>query len=214
MPSELDLTTVATAASVLGVSAADVHLPRLITAASRAAARFLGYDVHARTGVVETVASNGGPHLFLRAGQVTALTEVLIDGAAADLSGIVIESALMGRLRRKDGWPFTGSASGGVSSTPLHAWDTGELQVTFNAGWVTPGQKALDATKVRTLPEDLEQGVLEIVTALYRRRGQDADVTSRSLGDGSITFGAKSAIPATATAWLAPYRKPTRRLFG
>lgn len=213
MPSELDLTTAATAASVLGVSAATADLPRLVTVASRAVARFLGYDVHQRTGVVETVASQGGPYLFLRAGQVTALTEVLVNSAAADLAGIVIESVLMGRLRRKDGWPFTGSSSSGVSSTPLHAWDTGELRVTFNAGWVTPGQNALDATKVRALPEDIEQGCLEILTALYRRKGQDADITSRSLGDGSISWGAKRALPETAAAWLAPYRKSTRRLF-
>ena len=67
VPSAVDLTTAATAAEVLGVPA-DAGLARLITAASTAIATWLGYSVHRRELVTETLASSGGPFLFLRAG--------------------------------------------------------------------------------------------------------------------------------------------------
>lgn len=214
MPSAIDLTTVEIAASVLGVSASDPHLPRLVTAASAAVARYVGYELHQRLGVVETVAGQGGPFLFLRAGAVRSIASVAVNGQELDPSAYALDSASMGRIvGRQAGFPFTGSSTAGISPSPLSAYDTGAIVVTFDAGYVTPGQKALDGSLAVDLPPELEQATLEVVTAWYRQRGHDARIGSISLGGGSVSYSELTALPATAKQLLAPYRKATRRLF-
>lgn len=209
---EIDLTTPATAAAEVGAAANDAVVQRLISVASRMVANHLGYAVQRRTGVIETVAGHGTPLLFLRAGQIVSIQSVEIDGAAVAATGYAIDSALFGRIRRIDAcWPFTGMTSGGVADGPMRALDTGEIKVTLTAGWVTPGQNALlPATYPAVdLPEDIQQAAIEIFTALWRRRGQDQGVASRSLGGGSISYRSDSTGPLapSARALLAPYRR-------
>lgn len=209
---EIDLTTPTTAAADVGANVADAALQRLISVASRMVANHLGYVVQRRAGVVETVAGHGTPLLFLRAGQLVSVESVELDGAALSPTGYAIDSALFGRIRRVDAcWPFTGLTSGGIADGPLRALDTGKIKVTFTAGWVTPGQVALLPGTYPTadLPEDIQQAAIEVFTALWRRRGQDQGVASRSLGGGSISYRADSAsaITPSTRALLAPYRR-------
>lgn len=219
MPSPYDLTTLEAAATRLKVSTADVELPSLITAASRAVSRHVGYELHRREGLTESVAGHGGRYLFLRAGAVQSVQRVEECGAEVPPDAYRLESPLMGRIARRRGcWPFTGRTSGGISNTPLQAEATGELVVTYTAGWVTPGQVALarEADAASTLVSDLEPDIAEAalitVTAWYRRKGRDADVASVGLGDSSQSFAGTGplAVPTLAQGLLAPYRKPTR----
>lgn len=220
MANAADMTTVERAAGRLRVSTSDTELPALITAASKALARHLGYTVERRTGVEESVVGRGGVYLFLRAGAVQSITSITVGGSAVDSSLCALDGepgALMGRIVARGGhrWPFTGEATAGVSSTPYRAYDTGELIVTFTAGWWTPGQVALGQNGSSTLPEDLEQACVETVTAWYRRTGHDPDVTSRSTGDASVSYGSagRTAIPTVAQELARPYVKSTRRPF-
>jgi hypothetical protein len=208
VPSFLDLTASAVAAQALGVPVGDAQLQRLITASSAAIAQWLGYPVHRRVVVDESVAASGGPTLFLRAGAVQSLQAVKVGGAEVPAANYRIDSAIRGRVVGR-GWPFTGASSGGISSTPLHTYDTGEVTVSYTSGWVTPGQAADDPGTYPTvdLPGDIEQACLELVVAWYRRRGRDGDVASVSLGGGSFSYANKQAVPVTARTLLAPYRK-------
>lgn len=210
--SDIDLTTLAIAAGEVGATSTDAAVQRILSAASRVVANHLGYAVHRRTGVVETVAGHGTPLLFLRAGQLVSVQGIEVDGAALAASGYVIESALFGRIRRVGAsWPFTGRSSGGVSDAPLRAADNGKIKVTCTAGWVTPGQNATAPGTYPTvdLPEDIQQAAIEVFVALWRRRGQDQGVASRALGGGSISYRADSAGPLApaSKALLAPYRR-------
>jgi hypothetical protein len=227
MPSELDMTTAARAAARLSVSASEAELPVLITAASSALARYLGYPAHRRVGAVETVPGLGGVHLFLRAGAVQAIASITVNGTTLESTRYALDGeqgARMGRLVARQGyrWPFTGEASGGVSSTPYYSYDTGEIECTFTAGWVTPGQVALAAaespprTLTSDMPAELEQAVLEVVTAWHSGKGRDTRVASMSTGDASVSWGGGELppLPAMARLLAEPYRKPVRRALG
>jgi hypothetical protein len=220
-----DLVTLEAAAERVKAPPNEAELPSLITAVSRAMARHLRYELHRRTGVVETVASNGGAYLFLRGGGLQRIEEVRIGGSIVDDTLYHLEDTKAGRIvHRRGAWPFTGASSGGVNSTPLHSYDTGEIVVKYTAGYVTPGQAALNpaagqprheaALAVVSLPEDIQEAALVTVVSWFRKLGRDPDVTNRAIGDGSVSYGAdslrggKPALPLPAVELLRSYRKP------
>lgn len=217
------MSTVEVAAARLGVSASDASLPALLTAASSALARFTGYPLHRQTGVEESAVGQGGVYLFLRAGAVQSVQAITVSGTTLAATCYALDGKsgqAMGRLVARAGyrWPFTGQATGGVSSTPYRAHDTGELVVTFTSGWVTPGQVELAAAEspprklTSDMPAELEQAVLEVVTAWRSAVGRDGRVTAMSTGDASVNWDtAQAALPSIAQVLVGPYCKPTRR---
>lgn len=207
MADAIDLTVVATAAGALGISAADASLPRLITAASQAIADWLGYPVHSREDVAETLVGDGGPYVWTQAGCVRSAV-VAVGGVELEASQVRIDNAIRGRLV-VDSFPFTGAGSAGISSAPVLSYRTGELTAVLSCGWVTPGQNALDAETYPAvdLPASIEQAAIEVVTAWYARKGRDQDIASLSVGSGSVSYADKQAIPATARLLLSSYRK-------
>lgn len=217
MPTEYDFTTLARAADRLKVATTDAQLPALITAGSRALSNWLGYEVHLRTDVEESVPSEGGRRLFLRAGAVRRLVRITVGGSEVAASEYFLESPKLGRIQRRTGcWPFTGEWTDGVSPMPHTAYDTGEIIVTYDAGWRTPGQVALAleadsaSTLTSDLPTELEEAALVTITALYRPAGRDPNVTSRSTGDASVTWSADpKAVPPLARQ-LAGHHQKTR----
>jgi hypothetical protein len=219
MPFADDFTTLARAANRLKVPPTDAELPGLVLAASRAVANFLGYEAHLRESVVETVVGQGGAYVWLRAGAVRQLRSVRVRGAELLPETVAIDCTRAGRLvHRRGGWPFTGSATHGIVPTPLRAWDTGEIVVTFDSGWRTPGQVALalaqdaGSTLASDLPAELEEAALLTLAALQRPAGRDPNVVSRSTGGASVTWRADaSAVPLLAQQLAAPHQKPGRR---
>ncbi|NBD09269.1 hypothetical protein [Corallococcus silvisoli] len=208
-----DLLTAAQLPATVRDAADPERLPLLISAASLALAAHVGYPLHRRMAVVESVASAGGRYLWLRSGGVRQVTRVEVYGAELPATAYALESALMGRVvARGEAWPFTGTWSPGVSSTPLHVEDTGALVVTYDAGWVTPGQAALDAALVVDLPADLQLAAQMVVGVLVSGDGAE-EAVSESIGGTSLTRatdedGQLPAVPARARRLVARYRRP------
>jgi hypothetical protein len=214
MASAVDLTTAATAAARLGVAAGDAALPGLITASSEAIAEAMGYPLLRRAGVAETV-RGGGMRLKLAAGAVQSITSISCYGAEREVGTYTLEDGIKGIvLAFSQPWPFTGRTGGGVSQAPTFREDTGNITVTVTAGWVTPGQVVLDATKTRDLPHSIEQACIIVVTAWYLERGKNPNVTSQSTGNAAISFdaghGGRVALPLNALQLLRRYRKHVR----
>ncbi|AEI66946.1 hypothetical protein [Corallococcus macrosporus] len=213
MPAPQDLLTAAMLHPAARAGVETARLGLFITAASEAVASFVGYPLHRRMGVVESVAGTGGPYLWLAGGAVRQVVRVVVRGVELDAESYALESALMGRLvARSSRWPFTGSWTTGVSPTPLEARDTGEVVVTYDAGWVTPGQAALDDTLQVDLPAAIQLAAVEAVTAALSRDGKPGDVASENIGGTSMSYfagegGGRAAIPSTARQMLAPYRR-------
>jgi hypothetical protein len=208
----IDLTLVATAAGEVGANASDPALQRIITAASKAVASYLGYPIEwLFDAAAQSVPGNGSRYLFLRAvGNLQQIFSITVGGALLAPSEYAIDDAQFARIRRVNGlWPFTGRTSGGVADDPLRAEDTGDIVVSYAAGWVTPGQVANQEADTVQLPADIEQAALEVITAMWRRRGLDQGVAARSLGDGSVTYRDADVGPLSRStkALLAPYRR-------
>ncbi|MFY1829132.1 hypothetical protein ACN47A_24650 [Myxococcus fulvus] len=189
------------------------RLGLIITAASEAVATYCGYPLHRRLGVVETVACNGGTYLWLRGAAVRQVTRVEVRGVERAAGTYALESSGQGRLvARGVPWPFTGAWSQGVSSTPLECSDTGEVLVEYDAGWVTPGQHAMDGALVVDLPASIQLAAVEVVVAAVSRDGKPGDTASESIGDTSMSYfagedGGRTALPSTARQLLAAYRR-------
>ncbi|MBN8466170.1 hypothetical protein JYJ95_06580 [Corallococcus exiguus] len=213
MPAVEDLLTAAQLPATVRDTADPERLPLLISAASLALAAHVGYPLHRRLGVEESVASAGGRYLWLRSGGVRQVTRVAVRGVELPATAYALESAVMGRVvARGEAWPFTGTWSPGVSSTPLHVEDTGALVVTYDAGWVTPGQAAQDAALQVDLPADLQLAAQMVVGALVHGDGAE-EAVSESIGGTSLTRatdedGQLPAVPARARRLVARYRRP------
>lgn len=198
-----DLTTLATAADVLGVSVADAKLPRLIAAASESIRRYLDRpQLHYGATIVEKLAGyQGQVRLHLGTIPLISVASVVLPDATSLVqdTDYTIESLSEGVLYREEGWPFTGVSVGGVL--------TGEaltIVATYAGGWVTPAQSG-----TRTLPYDIEEVCLQAVAAMYRRQGADPLVASESLGDYSVSFRevVDGLVPSGVLSQLSAYRR-------
>lgn len=215
MPSPYDFTTLARAAARLKVSTSDTQLPALLTASGRTLANWLGYEAHLREDVEESVSSEGGYRLFLRAGAVRRVVRVAVGGEEVPAKDYRLESPRHGRiLRHSCPWPFTGTWTDGVEPLPHTSHDTREILVTYDAGWRTPGQVALAleedpaSTLASDLPAELEEAAMVTLTALYLPAGRDPNVTSRATGDASVSWRADPmALPPMARQLAQHWRK-------
>jgi len=213
MPSPVDLVTAEQLPSTVRDAVEAKRMALLITAASEALAAHVGYPLHRRLGVVESVAGRGGAYLWLRSGAVRQVHRVEVRGQLRAPNTYAVESSVRARLvARGQPWPFTGTWTTGISSTPLDAQDTGEVLVTYDAGWVTPGQRALDTSLVVDLPAALQLAAVEVLTAAVSRDGRPGDVTSEAIGDTSASYavgedGGRVALPASARQLAAPFRR-------
>ena len=219
-----DLTTAATVVEVLGVGEGDIKLPRLIRAASGAVRQYLNRkQLHYVPAYVEKVRpALGRPRLVLDLTPVVSVASVVLeDGSTVDPSDYLVEDADIGFLYRAVGWPYSGLVQGGMLyRDPAAGTSKPSITVTYAGGWVTPAQVASagwSALLPRTLPEDLEEAVVQTVVALYRRGGMDQSISAESMGAYSVSYrnpnsliglGQGGIIPDQAAATLDPYRRP------
>lgn len=198
-----DLTTVAAAADVLGVSASDPKLPRLIGAASGAIRRYLNRpQLHYGASIVEKLPGfEGQVRLYLGVAPLISVASIVLpDGTTLDPADYTIEDLEAAALYRAAGWPYTGLCDDGGR---LYG-EAKTIVVTYAGGWVTPAQSG-----TRNLPFEIEEACLLTVKSLYQYR--DPAITSESLGDYSVTFATATegdgVIPPAAQALLSTHRR-------
>lgn len=208
--SAIDLCLASAVAADLGVSE-DAAVQRCVTAASRAIATYCGRLFHRADGIVESPTSRGRPALLLERAPVLGVTSVVLFGQVLDSTGYSSagRNAEAGILLRKGAcWPLVARDAGGIVPRLEVVEGDGSLTVTYDAGWVTPGQVALGEFAEVTLPEDVQEAAILAAVAFYRRRGTDPNVASESLGDWSVSYagrGTAVALPDAALQLLASY---------
>lgn len=214
---DADLTLPGTVATELGVDASDARLPRLIASASAAIAGVLRRNrLHYGSAIVEKVFGSGRSRVVLDVTPIVSVASVVLpDGTSLLSTEYTRESDDAGLLYRASGWPFTGVARGGLppAADPLVGSETNTITVTYAAGWVTPAQatSAGWAGPARSLPYDIEEACIQLVTNLYRSGGQAANISSESLGDYSVSYADRARIGAMTpgvTELLARYARP------
>jgi hypothetical protein len=213
MANAIDLTLAATVAADLGV-AADATIDRVVTAASRAIATYCGRAFEKATGVVEYPAGYGRPHLVLDRAPILAITSIVEFGSTLSASEYTFEGNLAnaGMVFRRGGAAWARTAQDAGRITPQFDYVQGQstsdgIVVTYDAGFVTPGQKAANGALTVSVPEDLQEAANMVAVNLYKRRTLDQTLAAESLGDWSVTY--RAALPALlgpdVVALLAPY---------
>lgn len=206
----VDLCLSATVASDLGV-ADDARLQRAVTAASRAVARYCGRPF-ARATITEHPAGYGRPLLLLERAPIISIESIHEAGALVPASeyeslGELANGGLV--LRRSGFWLDTGIRGGRITASPdVNVGRSDGIVVVYTAGYVTPGQKALDDSLSVTLPEDVQEAAALVASGLYRRQAVDPTVASEGLGDWNVSY--RAALPTLVLpeveSILAPYR--------
>lgn len=206
---ETDLTTLEAVQEVLGApSTDDPLLARLIVRASRWAEGYLGYPLSAAV-YAETVPGTGLRCLVLSRTPIRAVTRVLdstaTSGATDYSTQLRIEDADAGLLSRDIGFGWTAAVDQNLARTPMVGQETRPWYVTYEAGYVLEGTTSTvggTTSTGRTLPDDIEEAVITKVIGLYEGT---AGVTSKRVGDLSISYASESQDPAADM--LAPYRR-------
>ena len=204
-------TTGAVALEIFGSTAlSTADFPRLnglITRASRWADNYIGFPLSAKI-YAETVPAFGGRCLMLSRVPIRGIAGIYDStstGATNYSTQIRIEDAEAGLLSRDEGFAWTALQADSISESVLPNSETRPWYVIYEAGYRFDGSTTTEGGSTstgRTLPEDLEMGVIEKVKQLY---GGMAGVTSKRVGDLSITY--RSEGPDPAESLLQPYRR-------
>src|ERR1044072_1022894 len=213
------LTTLGALKDELGIDATDesqdARLARLIGVASDFIQRWCGrkFGKLQRT---EYYKGYGTPLMYLRVPPIDAaadLTVVLRDPVSSDaaqefVQGIDfrIEDHELGTLWRPGGWEKTAPLVAGASYEALDGMEAALWAVTYTGGYVlrkdeTTGPPAV----VRTLPYDIEQVCLELITTKQQAQGRDRAITSERLLSWSASYGANDLTESMVAA-LSPYK--------
>ena len=195
-----DLTTYGLVALELGLSDGDTSLQAridpLIAEVSDEIARHCG-RTFARQTYTETLEGYGDATLYLTHRPIVSLTSVSLDGTAVDADTYSIISANGGQVAAlSDGYP--GGRWGYTAGYPRYT-------VVYTAGYILPGNAG------ENLPPALRRVATEVVVDRHINAGRDTSVTSRSMGDLSVTYssGAGAAVmigfPSSVVARLRPF---------
>lgn len=209
MANEIDLCISTDVAADLNITS-DATVSRVVTAASQMIASYLGYPVH-QSEQTEYPLGTGRAFLILSRSPIQSVASVTVNGKALGSSDYRILSK-EGMLQSMAGkWPLVTSIEGfttWIEGQPLP--DPDALTVTYTAGYVTPGQNAVDPQTYPTvtLPPDIIEAAIALSCGLYRSRGLDPNVSGEHLGQWSVSYRDRSGvIPPEVRAMLAPYRR-------
>lgn len=164
---------------------------------------------------VEKVAGFGSHFLLVSKTPILSIASITYDGSTIASTDYEIHGdGMSGEIRRDGGWIWTaGSKVHFIEAVPLPGSERLMYEVTYEAGFVTPA-KAADLSKARTLPYDLEDACIQLISARYLSRGTNPYIKSEKLMSHSITYigessngGGGAAIPSRVETLLHPYRR-------
>lgn len=209
------LTTLAEAKTELGVSGSgdDDYISRLINAASDAIRRYCDRVFYYEEDIEEPVAGFGQTRLVVaRAPIVGTISSITYEGTALDTTTYSVEDAEAGIIYREYGFNWTAKLGNGAIGEPLPGTEELSYVVTYTGGYYTPQQYADDNSVDRSLPWDLEDACIQLVTSRYRAKGRDPRINMERLKSWQANYGTMTTdrthqIPAAIRAILDPYKR-------
>jgi hypothetical protein len=205
------LTTLATVLDELGLATdgggpQDTRLERYITAASALVDSFLDRTLARADGIVEKVAGFGDNFLTVERRPLLAITSISFDGSTIDATNYEIHGdGEAGLIYGRGGFVWTASRLQEIVQTVVTSSERKLFEITYNGGYVTPEQVSQAAFTPQTLPADIEDAVIQMVTTRWRQQGRDQSVKSEKIKSWSATYADSRALPPSIQAVLAPY---------
>lgn len=191
-----DFTTLDAVKAYLNIADAsqDAKITQGIKYAGDFIRRFTGHTF-ARQTVIETVRGFGTNYLMLSLYPITDIAAVLFNGEA--VTDYELSNPEAGLLFRSIGWDWSAASFGSISADPVPNSEDFIYSVQYTGGYCMPCAGGC----TRTLPYDLEQAAIEIVS-LYMDQ-TPLNISQIKVGDYSVSY--KNGIPATITAILNQY---------
>ena len=188
----------------------DDLLNAYISRASNAVQEYLGYPLYRQV--------YGDNQLMLSRTPVNAI-ESITDGAGDELSstGFQIEELDAGIIRRDEGFPWSAGVVSELELRPMPGTEKREYTAVYEAGYTlscsTSTSGYLTVTTGRTIPDWAELATLETAKSWFKRSAADGAISSKRIGDLSITYGGGSVnqalleLPSTAIALLRSHTR-------
>lgn len=203
------LVTLTTVLDELGLTSdggtQDARLERYINSASAAIASYCNRVFQYEAGIVEKVAGYGSPRLYLSRTPILSISSITLDGSTLNSSDYELDDSAQ-YLYREDGWIWTASVQSAVRPQKIPFTEDKDFTVTYTGGYITQQQDD-DAVGTRTLPYDIEDAALQMVTDRWRSQGRDRSIKAEKLGDASITYGSWELSPEVVSV-LKNYKRP------
>lgn len=196
------LTTLQHVADELGLvvgedGARDRVLKRYIQSASNALQELCGRNFEYDAAYEEDVSSDGGKYLVAHKGvPIEAITSIEYDNGQGSMETVdsdqyVLEDSEAGLIRHISGtWRDTQVYVNHIEPARMHGGQHAVYRITYEGGWNTPYQVAegTGSGSGRTLPYDIEDAVIRYVVQKFKARKRDPNVSSMSVGSGSISY--------------------------
>jgi len=211
--SDAALTDLSTALDELGLTtdggAQDARLERYIEAASAGVASYCNRTFERDDAITEKVAGNGRPRILLDRTPLLSITSITIDSSTVASDEYEIERALVGSIYKESLWPADASMGHWITKDPIAGSEDQNITVVYSGGYVTRKQNAdgdFSAADV-SVPLDLEDAVLQLVTSRWRAKGRDQAIKSQTLLGGAVAYGEGGAFSADVVRLLSRYRR-------
>jgi len=204
-----DLTDLASVQEILGAPSSDEPLlQRVISRASRWAETYIGQPLSVQI-YAESVPAFGGRHLMLSRVPIRGVTGIYDSTTTCTATNYStqtrIEDADAGLLSRDEGFAWTALQADSIADTAMPNTETRPWYVIYEAGYSLAGTTSTvggTTSTGRTLPDDIEAGVIEKVKQIY---GGMVGITSKRVGDLQVSY--RSEGPDVAEQMLALHRR-------
>lgn len=186
--------------------AVDSRLNRYINAASDFIERECGRSFSKALAIVENVQGFGLSTLKLSHTPIVALTSIAYQGTTYGAADLAVVDAGAGLVMRRGGFPWTAEKDTELSRRRVPGREFPDIVATYDGGYVTPKQKDDNAALTRTLPSDLEDACVQLVTSRYQGRGVNVRERARRYEATGVTFGGEP-VPPEIMAIIAKYAR-------
>lgn len=191
----ISLSAYKTAAGITS-STDDTLLTSLLQRATGMLEGYLGYPLM-RGVYSETVPAYGSQELRVSRTPVTAVTAVYYTSDLVDPTSYTVENPGAGIIYRELGWPWTAGLEYDLTPHVTPQSELRSFRVEYEAGYCQAGSTYASTdgwlTTGTAVPFELEQACVQATNFLYRSGGRDPSVTSKRIGDLSITYESGNA---------------------
>jgi hypothetical protein len=187
----------------------DSLLTGYINSASGFIARQCGRTFQRADDIEEAIAGMGGTRLRVARAPIIDVTTVTVAGLILD--DYSIDDAEAGVLYRQAGWPWCSAVGAGLDTEGIPGEEKRNVEVVYSGGYVTRPQSDTGGVdgdtsfvgEAITLPDELEDATIILVTTRWKGRGRDVRATTRH-SDVVITYGG-APVPAEVLMLLSNF---------
>lgn len=149
---------------------------------------YVGYPLR-RSVYQETLSGYGSLELQVSRTPLFAVESIMQGTETVDPDSYDIANHGAGLIYRELGWPWTAGVEWDLMPHPVHKSEKRSYVAVYEAGYCVNGSTESGwLTTGESVPADIEAALVHATTFLHKSAGRDLTVTSKRIGDLSITY--------------------------